>query len=53
MIQRATGESFEMRDTIYPNIYDGIDGMNFIQQSVASSQQNGAWLPLHHEACRK
>lgn len=53
MIQRHNGESFELRDTIYPNIYDGIDGMNFIQQSVASSQQKGAWLPLHHEACRK
>jgi len=52
MIQRAAGESFEMRNTIYPNVYDGIDGMNFIQQSVASSQKNSAWIPLKHEACR-
>ncbi|MDB4679662.1 MAG: Gfo/Idh/MocA family oxidoreductase [Planctomycetaceae bacterium] len=52
MIKRATGQSFEARDTIYPNIYDGVDGMNFIQQSVASSAENGAWLPLKHSACR-
>jgi predicted dehydrogenase len=52
MVKRATGQSFEARDTIYPNIYDGVDGMNFIQQSVASSAENGAWLPLQHSACR-
>jgi len=53
MIKRAAGETFEMRDTIYPNIYDGVDGMNFIQQCVASSQAHGQWLPLTHEACRR
>ncbi|WP_437230240.1 Gfo/Idh/MocA family protein [Planctomicrobium sp. SH661] len=53
MIKRANGESFEMRDTIYPNIYDGVDGMNFIQQCVASSRENGSWLPMSHEACRR
>jgi len=53
MVKRATGQSFEARDTIYPNIYDGVDGMNFIQQSVASSAENGAWLPLKHSACRR
>ncbi|WP_437192546.1 Gfo/Idh/MocA family protein [Planctomicrobium sp. SH527] len=52
MIKRALGQTFEMRNTIYPNVYDGIDGMNFIQQSVASSQQNSAWIPLQHDACR-
>lgn len=50
---RATGESFETRDTIYPNVYDGIDGMHFIQQCVKSSSEDGAWLPLKHEACRR
>ncbi len=53
MIKRAAGESFEKRDTIYPNVYDGIDGMNFIQQAVASSRQNSAWIPLKHDACRQ
>ncbi len=53
MALRATGQPFETRDTIYPNVYDGVDGMNFIQQSVASSAENGAWLPLAHEAARR
>lgn len=52
MIKRATGEAFETRDTIYPNVYDGVDGMNFIQQSVESSKQNGAWLPMTHDCVR-
>ncbi|MDA0836115.1 MAG: Gfo/Idh/MocA family oxidoreductase [Planctomycetota bacterium] len=53
IIARATGEKFETRDTIYPNVYDGVDGMHFIQQSVASSQENGTWLPLKHSATRR
>lgn len=53
MIKRAAGEKFETRETIYPNVYDGVDGMNFIQQCVASSRENGAWLPLKHAACRR
>ncbi len=52
MVQRAAGEQFEGRDTIYPNVYDGVDGMYFIQQCVASSAENGAWLPLSHDAQR-
>lgn len=46
MARRATGQSFERKDTIYPNVYDGLDGMNFITQCVASSQQGGGWLSM-------
>jgi len=53
IISRITGEKFEPRDTIYPNVYDGVEGMYFVQQCVASSEQNGAWLPLKHEAARR
>ena len=53
MALRAAGQPFEKRDTIYPNVYDGLDGMYFIQQAVASSAQNGAWLPLKHERARR
>ena len=53
MIQRATGESFEPRDTIYPNVYDGVEGMYFIQQCVASSAENGGWVSLKHESARR
>ena len=53
MVNRATGATFEKKNTIYPNVYDGAEGMLFIQQSVASSQQNGAWLPFRYAGSRK
>ncbi len=52
IVQRISGEAFETKNTIYPNVYDGVDGMNFIQQCVASSKENGAWLPLKHPSAR-
>lgn len=52
IVKRISGESFETKDTIYPNVYDGVDGMHFIQQCVASSQENGAWLPMKHASAR-
>lgn len=51
--QRAAGEKFERVNTIYPNVNDGVEGMYFIQQCVASSQQNGGWLPLAHPRARR
>jgi predicted dehydrogenase len=53
IVKRATGEKISATDTIYPNVADGVDGMNFIQQCVASSRQNGAWVPLKHPAARR
>jgi predicted dehydrogenase len=53
MIQRAEGKKFERKDTIYPNVHDGVEGMYFIQQCVQSSHDNGAWLPLKHERARR
>jgi predicted dehydrogenase len=53
MAAAATGGSFERTDTVYPNIHDGVEGMYFIEQSVASSKANGAWLPLAHPLARR
>jgi len=53
IVQRATGEKFESRDTIYPNVYDGVEGMYFVQQCVASSAKNAAWVPLKHRLARR
>ncbi|MCC9607296.1 Gfo/Idh/MocA family oxidoreductase [Blastopirellula sp. JC732] len=53
MAARALGQKFEKKDTVYPNVYDGVEGMYFIQQCVASSQEGGAWLPLKHPAARR
>ncbi len=53
MILRAEGKKFDQAASIYPNVNDGVEGMYFIQQSVASSKENGAWLPLKHKRARR
>lgn len=53
MILRAEGKPVEKVNTIYPNVNDGLEGMLFIQQCVASSKENGAWLPFTHKRMRK
>lgn len=52
MVARAAGETFDAKDTIYPNVYDGAEGMFFIQQCVASSAENGAWVPMTYDGAR-
>ncbi len=52
MIKRAGGQTFDAANSLYPNVADGVDGMNFIAQSVASSKQDGHWLSLKHPLCR-
>ena len=52
IVKRAGGQSFDGTNTLYPNVADGVDGMNFITQCVASSKQNGHWLSLKHALCR-
>lgn len=53
MCLRAAGETFEQVDTVYPNVHDGVDGMNFIQQCVASNAADGQWVPLKHASARR
>lgn len=53
MALRAAGQAFEKVNTIYPNVNDGVEGMYFIQQCVASSAANGTWLPLKHDRARR
>jgi predicted dehydrogenase len=53
MALRATGRDFEKVNTVYPNVNDGVEGMYFIQQCVASSAAEGAWLPLRHARARR
>ena len=53
IVARSTGEKWDRAQTIYPNVNDGVEGMYFIQQCVASSQENGVWLPLRHARARR
>jgi predicted dehydrogenase len=52
MIARASGQKFDGAGSLYPNVADGVDGMNFITQCVASSAEHGAWKNLRHPLCR-
>lgn len=52
MVARAEGKKVESTNTLYPNVADGVDGMNFITQCVTSSEENGAWKKLAHPLCR-
>ena len=52
IVKRTAGQAFDGAGSLYPNVADGVDGMNFITQSVASSAAGGAWLPLKHDMCR-
>lgn len=52
MAKRASNQKVDSAKSLYPNVADGVDGMNFITQCVASSKQNGAWLSLKHAMCR-
>jgi predicted dehydrogenase len=45
---RAGGQKVDDSKSLYPNVADGVDGMNFITQSVASSKEGGAWRSLKH-----
>jgi len=53
IINRSAGEEFETRNTVYPNVYDGAEGMFFIQQCVASSAQGGELLTLAYDGARR
>ena len=48
MIARASGSKVDDSKSLYPNVADGVDGMNFITQCVASSAEDGAWKSLEH-----
>jgi len=52
MARRATGQKFDSTNSLYPNVADGVDGMNFITKCVESSKQGGAWVSLRHPLCR-
>src|SRR6266851_3727283 len=41
MVKRANGQRFDGASSLYPNVADGVDGMNFITQSVSSSKDGG------------
>lgn len=53
MAKRIAGQKWNGDESIYPNVADGVDGMNFITQCVTSSKEGGSWRNLKHKLCRK
>jgi predicted dehydrogenase len=53
IVLRADGKDFEKTDTVYPNVYDGVEGMLFITKCVESSKDNAAWVKFRHPRARK
>lgn len=46
MVIRATGGTVPRTARLYPGVGDGLEGMKFIEASVASSGSDGAWVEL-------
>jgi predicted dehydrogenase len=46
MIARAAGKQWAEDHTLYPNVRDGVEGVEFVAQCVASSRDGGAWMAL-------
>jgi len=46
--RQQAGHLVDVRETKYPNVYDGLEGVHFIQQCVNSNRDGGKWLTLRH-----
>ncbi len=46
MVVRLTGGKIDRKKTRYPGIYEGVQGMRFIEAAVASSASDGQWMKL-------
>ena len=53
IVQRIGGEKVEAVNTVYPNVYDGVEGMLFIAKCVESSKDNGGWVKFRHPKSRR
>ena len=46
MAVRAAGGKFSGDGGLYPTVRDGLEGLAFVTQCVASARERGAWAPL-------
>jgi len=46
MARHAMGEPIDSRGSGYPSVHDGVEGVRFIEVCQASSESEGAWMPL-------
>jgi hypothetical protein len=46
MLARASGQQAGAAPVLYPTVNDGVEGVQFVVQCVASSREDGAWKVL-------
>lgn len=50
--ERKSGKEVDWKKSLYPNVMDGVDGMNFITRCVESSKSQACWTSLAHPLAR-
>ena len=40
----SAGESLDRRHSVYPSVYDGLEGVQFMSRCLASREQEGSWI---------
>jgi predicted dehydrogenase len=46
MVARAVGQPVDAAGANYPTVTDGLEGMLFVEQCLASHRNNGSWQPF-------
>ena len=52
MADRKVNKNTPWQKSVYPNVMDGVDGMNFITRCVESSKSQASWVSMAHPMAR-
>ena len=52
MADRKVNKNTPLQKSVYPNVMDGVDGMNFITRCVESSKSQASWVSMAHPMAR-
>ncbi len=52
MADRKVNKNTPWQKSAYPNVMDGVDGMNFITRCVESSKSQASWVSMAHPMAR-
>ena len=52
MADRKVNKNTHWQKSVYPNVMDGVDGMNFITRCVESSKSQASWVSMAHPMAR-
>lgn len=52
MADRKVNKNTPWQKSVYPNVMDGVDGINFITRCVESSKSQASWVSMAHPMAR-